>query len=245
MTRRQRGAREVLRQWDDPTNVLDALREHQAHPRVLPCVSKLPSTLREAVRRQGGSGNLSRKTGMLVDCEWRRALRFAEFLKELAAVSLCEDRAGLSLAEKVEIESSGNGLPFPCTAILRETGLYVGLQRYGGRRALGARLGFARGPSGIFMGAFSVSFAADLLAYAADVAEMGEEGTVAMPGIARMESDGRGDLAALSLRFGGVSEVGRRLGLVPPLGSRPQYSETNTDWLERETVKVGRRGLGL
>jgi hypothetical protein len=115
---------------------------------------------------------------------------------------------------RVENESRGL-VPFPSTRALVDAGLYPAVQRYGGRHALIFRLGFARGSSPIFMGSFSVSYAAELLVYATEVATCTSDGYVGMPSRAKMSADGRLGLSKLTRVFGGEVEVGRRCGLVP------------------------------
>lgn len=162
---------------------------------------------------------------MMRDGEWQSFVRFTQFIDALVAlvhgsgeldgVGESEGDSGASWKDRVDAESREE-LQFPSSEALRSAGLYAGVQRYGGRRALGARLGFRRQAGGLFMGAFSPSFAVELVRYALDVAEPNSNGYLSMPRPAQMRADGREGLAELCERFGGATEVGRRLGLVPP-----------------------------
>jgi hypothetical protein len=217
--RRKRSAATLLRRLDDVEYLRAQLRPFQAHARVVPCLHSLPSELRSAVRRHGGVGEFARVARMLRLAEWQHFVRFGSLLDALCAVLYGADAAGGWL-RRVEAESREEA-EFPTGEEMRAVGMHAAVQTYGGRRALGARLGFRRQKGGIYMGAFSVTFAAELVRYAVDVAAVTPEGYLAMPRVEWMLRDGRGDLATLCERFGGAAEVGRRVGLVPVEGMVP------------------------
>lgn len=213
--RRKRRKSEDLRRFDDTAFLLRELRPFQWHPRVLPCLRPLPKTLRVAIRRQGGLRQFASNVSMIREGEWRNFAKFLEFIEAMLTLVHGSPTADVdNWTVRVEMESREE-IGFPTSEDLRRAGLYAGVQLYGGRRALGARLGFRRQPGGIFMGSFSATFAAQLLHYALDTAIPTADGYLTMPSPSRMLADGRGDLAALSDRFGGYIDVGRRLGLVP------------------------------
>lgn len=221
--RRERCKAEELRQFDDVAFLLGELLAFQSHPRVLPCLCRLPKQLRAAVRRQGGVRELAANVGMLRDGEWRSFAKFTQFIESmLTLVHGSPSSDADTLMARVEAESREE-IEFPSTEDLRRAGMYAGVQQYGGRRALGARLGFRRQPGGLFMGSFSATFAGQVLQYALETAVPTEDGYLSMPMTSRMLADGRGDLAALCERFGGCVEVGRRLGLVPSASSDNEF----------------------
>jgi hypothetical protein len=208
--------------WENPEYVLQVLRQQQYEQRnVMPRLSSLSTDLRAAVRIHGGPKEFARKLGLLPASEWRTVRRFGELLDGLVSL-VYEGRPLPALPTRIEEEALAQ-VPFPRTHQLRRAGLYSPVQRYGGRRALSARLGFARDASGVFMGSFSVSFASELVGYAARVGIATQDGFVGMPSFTQMEADGRADLIAQCERFGGGADVGRRVGLVP-LASLHAYS---------------------
>lgn len=168
---------------------------------------------------------VARETGFLREVEWRGFVRFLGMLDDLIAI--LHGSENVSLMERVEIEVRDGGLVFPSTEVIVAAGLEKELRRYGGRRALGARLGFCR-EGKLFMGAFSISFAAEIMRFAVESAQVSPEGYLAMPGEEEMLEYGRGELYAMCGRFGGGKEVGRRLGLVPRTGMLDPW-EVNVD----------------
>lgn len=106
---------------------------------------------------------------------------------------------------------------FPETSALADAGLHADVRRFGGRRGLSARLGFARceAPYDVFMGPFSISLAAELLWYATRVSCIVVDGDLGMPSCEQLEKDGFEHLVEPIRSFGGSVEVGRRIGLVP------------------------------
>lgn len=210
--RRRRRSAKCLAKWKQVNFVLDALRPFQRNQNVLPSVECLDLDLRSALKWHGGVKKFCYTTGMLLDSEWRMMRRYACFMLRLVRLSYPSPLP--PFMERVETEAKAC-LHFPPTSAFESAGLWIALQRYGGRRALILRLGYKKATNGLFMGPFSVSFAAELLSYAISLALVSDDSNLAMPSLERMERDGRENLANLCVRFGGPKEVGRRVGLVP------------------------------
>lgn len=211
-TKRRRRNPSRLAPWKRLEYIKQTLRPFQRNLNVLPPLLTLDHEIRTAIRWHGGAYKFCEMTGMLRDGEWRTMRRFACFLRRI--VRLVHDKPLPSFFERVDAETNQRVF-FPSTDRIRASGLWTGLQRYGGRRALIVRLGFASPRSGLFMGPFSVSFAAELVTYAISVVAVSQDLYLGMPSIERMKHDGRLDLIELCDRFGGHVEVARRVGLVP------------------------------
>lgn len=203
------------RVWTGSEYILQQLEKHQHHASVLPLLTSLPKNLSAAIQRQGGGGAFARRHGMILEKEWanmRRFARLARWLSDYAGSKYSEGRYISFVKQQCESPEK-----FPPTAEIEGAGMIAELQRYGGRRALAMRFGFERsgGMRGLFMGEFSILFAADVLEFATEAVCVAEDGNLGMPGCAVMRQMGRTELAEVVEWFGGEEEVGRRLGLVP------------------------------
>lgn len=168
--------------------------------------------------------------GMVLDKDWTNVLRFALLIRWLSdqVSPTVHDSQGLETDPEAYMrivhDQTMHPPSFPSADLISSAGLSNDLQRYGGRRSLAMRLGFSRsqGIRDVFLGPFSVLFAADILEYAAQQVHVSPDGCVGMPTLQFLEADGRADLAAAVVHFGGEEEVGRRVGLVP-LANPLQY----------------------
>lgn len=158
---------------------------------------------------------------MVLDKNWVNIVRLARLVRWLSdEVNHEADNeqqiSKLSYFSRIHAQCT-NPPPFPSAARICEAGLAGDVQRYGGRKALAVRLGFSRvhGIRNLYMGSFSVQFAADVLDFAARQVDVASDGSVAMPVIRSLIANGKGHIANVVETLGGEVEVGRRLGLVP------------------------------
>lgn len=220
------------RRWGLRTNPHELRMEllaYQVHPQVLPRLNSLPSEISGAIQRQGGASVFARAHGMVLDREWGHLTRFSALIRWLSDQVLSHqfpqgpESSPASYLNIVRYQVK-NPPEFPSPDRIARANFTNDILRYGGRKSLAVRLGFARthGIRDVFMGPFSVLFAADLLEYAVKQVNVSSDCSVAMPAIECMIADGRADLAAAVGLLGGEDEVGRRVGLVPqtqPSGS--------------------------
>lgn len=231
-------AREQLartRKWGARTNP-DQLRmellAYQIHPQVLPRLNSLPTEIATAIQRQGGAAVFAKAHGMVQGKDWTNVLRFAlliRWLSDEVSSTVDDSQGGDTVPESYQrmIEYQIAHPPkFPSADQISGAGFMTEVQRYGGRKSLAIRLGFSRayGIRDVFLGPFSVAFAADILEYAAQQVYVSSDGSVGMPTVECLSADGRPDLAAAVGYFGGEEAVGRRVGLVPLERSQPNCS---------------------
>lgn len=151
---------------------------------------------------------------MMLEKELANVARFAELVSWLSTEVPYDASDGFVDGVK---RQAALAPPFPSTDRIAAAGLTNHLARYGGRRSLATRLGFAResGIKGLFMGPFSVNFASAVLEYSVGRVFVSPDGSVGMPKVDYLRSDGKHELADAVEFFGGETAVGRRIGLVP------------------------------
>lgn len=210
------------RAWTDPEIIRAELLAYQLHPQVLPRLNSLPRDLSAAIQRQGGAAAFASAQGMILDKDWINVTRLARLVRWLADFAL--DNSGVTSKSSLEVDEYVNLIrrqaadppQFPSQEAISCAGLTNELQRYGGRKSLALRLGFAHvhGIRDAFMGPFSVQYAADILEFASRQVYV-HDGSVAMPTAELMRANGRNGLAEAVVFFNGEDNVGRRVGLVP------------------------------
>lgn len=212
------------RVWTDPLAIRADLLAYQLHPQVLPRLNALPTELSSAIQRKGGAASFVLAEGMVLEKDWANITRLARVVRWLADEVL-DDGYGPTKEVWDPEEYLGiirdqinNPPPFPTLEHISKAGIMNEIQRYGGRKSLALRLGFssAYGLRDVFMGPFSVQFAADILDFASRQVYVCD-GSVAMPTVEIMRNCNRHDLADATFLFEGEESVGRRVGLVPQI----------------------------
>lgn len=208
--------------WIDPERIRTELLAYQPHPQVLPRLCAMPRDISSAIQRQGGARVFVQKNSMVLEKDWENIRRLARLAGWLAQ-QVCESRGKETNTNSVdqflklvreEIEYPPR---FPSMETVAAAGLTQDVQRYGGRKGLACRLGFERssGFRDVFLGPFSITFAAKLLDFAVEQVDVSDDCSVAMPTVVSLRATGRHDLAAAVKLLGGEYNVGRRVGLVP------------------------------
>lgn len=214
------------RKWGlrtDPQTLRAELLAYQLHPQILPRLNSLPAEVSTAIQRQGGAAVFAKTHGMVLDKDWTNILRFAVLIRwlsdEVSASSEGPRQPSIDPEYYMgRVRYQAERPPeFPSPDQISLAGFMNDVQRYGGRKSLAMRLGFARshGIRDVFMGPFSVLFAADILEYASRQVYVSSDCSVAMPTVKNLQAGGRSDLATAVAFFGGEETVGRRVGLVP------------------------------
>lgn len=223
------GKKNVWRVWTDPERIRTELLAYQLHPQVLPRLCAMPTDISAAIQRQGGAKAFVQKHGMVMEKDWENVRRFAKLVRWLALQSLQSrgtktSAKGIGEFLSMVEEECENPPKFPSMESVLTAGFAPDLQRYGGRKSLSSRLGFERvsGLQEVFLGPFSVTFAATLLEYAVEQVDV-SECSVAMPSLKSLKVSGRHDLVAATEFFGGEHIVGRRVGLVPTRKGEQQH----------------------
>ncbi|CDF37485.1 unnamed protein product [Chondrus crispus] len=208
----------------NPHELRMELLAYQTHPQVLPRLNSLPSEIAGAIQRQGGAAVFARAHGMVLDRDWGNLLRFSGLIRWLSDQvfplidvpngSNANTAESYLLMVQYQMKHPPN---FPSPVEVARAGFTNDVLRYGGRKSLAGRLGFSRtyGIRDVFMGPFSVLFAADLLEHAVKQVHVSADCSIAMPAMECMVADGRSDLAGAVGFLGGEGAVGRRVGLVP------------------------------
>lgn len=206
--------------------LVDMLEPYQTHPRVIPKLSALPQRLMGAIQRQGGVRAFATRANLVREKELFNVTRFAKLVRFLA------DHDGMVSEQKERyfeavIKQSISPPPFPLSPPIEIAGFTADVARYGGRRYLALRLGFAKfdGLDGLFMGQFSPWLAADVLEFAVREVVPAKDGALAIPSFAHFLEHGEDHLVDAIESFGGLSEVGRRVGLIPLEISEGKLSE--------------------
>lgn len=207
------------RSWADPEGIRAELLAFQRHPQVLPRLCSLPADLELLIQRQGGASAFVREHRMILEKDWVNVARFANLVNWMVD-QLDEPRPERgNVPEYLEMVKRQCISPpsFPLMSAIVRSDMLGEMKRYGGRRGLACRLGFERsdGPRGVFMGEFSLTFAADVLSHAVEQVYVTTDSYLGMPTIANLKAHGRHDLARATEFLGGEEDVGRRLGLVP------------------------------
>lgn len=201
--------------WTSPDTVFHSMARYQRHPHVLPRLCSLPTSIANAIQRQGGATLFARQNHLVLEREWANILRFTTLVKWLSNVCETPNAAYLPYLERVR-QQAQTPPKFPCTKHLEACSIEVNIHRYGGRRALALRFGLAseHAIKGLRMAPFSIQFAADLLEFASHKVLVSDDGSIAMPSASYARAAGRSELAEAIVLFGGEDEVGRRVGLV-------------------------------
>lgn len=209
--------------WVNPDYILKQLEPYQRHPKVMPSLNSIPSTLAAAIQRQGGSRRFAHLLGLVQHKNYEVCLRFKTVVGWLA-LHACDDLP-FSPTEPVVTQyihfiqsQSQSPPPFPFSQeipfeILRE------IYRMGDKKTLALRLGYGEKDvhPGLFMGSFSIQFAYDILNFALENVTSSSNGCVAMPTSSELRITDNAHLLCGIEFFGGEFIVGRRLGLIPPM----------------------------
>lgn len=207
-------------QWADPLDILHKLKPFQPHPNVMPQLKELPPELSSAIQRKGGCNRFALDHSLVHFRNYQNSMRLAHVTKWLSTAACSDTRISRPNPDKEEylrfIKSQSSNPPmFPPSSTM-PTRIVQHIYRLGSKRTLALRLGYGQkdGIAGLFLGDFSIQFAADILDFAMENVTVSNDSCVGMPTAASLYQQPH--LIAGTELFGGTVAVGRRLGLVPP-----------------------------
>lgn len=208
-------------QWTDPLVILNKLKPFQPHPNVMPQLKELPPELSTAIQRKGGRNRFALDHSLVHFTSYQNSKRLAHITKWLSTATCSDTCISGPNPDKEEylrfIKSQSLNPPlFPSTKNM-PTSIMQQIYRLGSKRTLALRLGYAQedGIPGLFLGDFSIQFAADILDFAVENVTASYDSSVGMPTATSLYQHPH--LIAGIEMFGGTDAVGRRLGLVSPL----------------------------
>lgn len=207
-------------QWADPLDILHKLKPFQPHPNVMPQLKELPSDLSSAIQRKGGCNRFALDHNLVHFRSYQNSMRLGQVTKWLSTAACNDTRITRPNPDKEEylkfIRSQSSNPPmFPQTSTM-PISVVQNIYRLGSKRTLALRLGYGQkdGIPGLFLGDFSIQFAADILDFALENVTVSNDSCVRMPSATSLYQHPH--LVAGVELFGGTVAVGRRLGLVPP-----------------------------
>ncbi|CAN8062408.1 unnamed protein product [Agarophyton chilense] len=204
--------------WTSTDLILKELRQHQSHPRIMPRLCSLPSSIACAIQRKGGAAQFAQQTNLILEKDMLKMIRFASVVRWLDQMVQTSNPNDCPYIDLVRLQME-NPPQFPSSREVHKWGMETNLARCGGRRYLALRLGFSPncGINGLRMEPFSVHFAADILGFAISEVLVSMDGNLAMPSINFLVQNGKFNLAEATELLGGEAAVGRRIGLVPDM----------------------------